>query len=216
MILNDKQFRDKVKRENAKVIYVYEGHAKLDHSDVNPFERLGSNGHTTEILLEELAEFSKMYPDQYSVYIYTTPSSIIKHGLFMKVDLRVKETETSNPNASAPVVDREALKKELKNEINLENKVVELTEDLIQEKKITAENELISNKLASVGLEMLKQFGMEMNAPMQGTQTQYAGTMNIDESFKLLREKLGDEFLLKLAERIKNEPNLADQLKNML
>jgi len=221
MILNDKQFRDKVQKAGSKCIFFYEGHGTLDHNDptVRPFERLGGGKNenlSTAELLTKLDEFSKLYPDAYSVYIHTAAQAITQKGFFMKIDLRLKEEKTSsNPSSSQPAVDVDKIKKEVRKEIEMENQVENLTEELKESKDIIAHDNLVANKMAKVGLEMLKEFGfMQEAAPMQGTET--GTSKNVDESLKYLQSKLGDKFIITLAEKIKADPSLAERLKIML
>jgi len=233
MILNDKQFKHKVKEDGSKCIFFYAGHGEINHDEHRPFKRLGGGQHeklSNDDLLNQLAEFSEMYPEAYSCYIHTSAQAITKSGFFCKVDLRIKEETKAAAAAGAPAIDLDKERDKIRLEILQEIKIVDLTTDLEHAKKINLENDFMANKLGKVGLEMLKEFGLfqqMQGAPMQGTNEAYqtaedTDNMNFVESQKYLREKLGDEFICTLAKKVKESidkgenPNLAEKMKAML
>ena len=222
MTLNDEQFKHKCKEDNVKCIFFFEGHASLDHDVVRPFKRIGGGQNenlSNEELLEQLAEFSKLYSDIYSVYIHSSSASITTKGFFCKIDLRVKAKVEETSTHTQPAVNIDTLKKEIRDQIEKEHKIEELSGALAHQVEINQKNDLVANKLANVGLQMLKQFGMDMQgAPMQGdpAEQQTTETMDIEQALKYVNEKLGDEFIIHLAEKFKADPSLAGRLKSML
>ncbi len=230
MILNCEQFRDRVKKAGAKTIYFYEGHNDLDHTNPNlrPFERLGRLDSKKDIdpkaLLKELDEFAALYAGEYSAYIHTNSAKITSQGMFMRVDLRIKPdavntepTGPTGPTGPGTPVNYEAVKSQLKKEIQTENELEYTKKKLKLAELVNDKNEFVAGRLALAFEKLMVSF-MGQPAPMQGTPPgeDKLPPMSIDEAMIFIQQKLGDVFIIKLAGKIRHDPALAEQLKAMI
>lgn len=224
LILNDKQFKDLVKKKRSKAIYFFEGHGQLDPANKyeRPIERMICD--SNEALLKELAEWSDTYPGKFTCYIHTTENAIRTHGNVMRVDLSIKERKESNPEtATAVVLNRAEIEQEIRAKLKLETETAIVKKQLELAEMKLKEQEKIAGKLALVGYKFVEQLqANSVAASMQGLQpgggpeSETQTESNIDDSIEFLREKLGDKTLIILASKINKNPDLAGTIKNMI
>lgn len=222
-VLNLKQFIHLITKKKAKAVYFFEG---LEIEDINeastrPFA--GMDCSSTEDLLTEVKEFSKIYPTKFTCYVSTAKNAIRTNGDKLHVDLAMLGEEAVK---AVPITPSENVK--ILNEADI---IARVTADITAKADATltkqkleladaklAQLDNASEKLALVGLKFMELLTVGGQPAMQGTEGTETteGEMTIEDAIHILRTQFGDKTLIILAKKCEADDKFAPKLKTFL
>ena len=213
LVLNYKQFLDKLKKNKAQAIIFYDGHSPVrEEGNVRDhFDKIVSD--STEKFLDEVKQFAKMYPAQFTAYAFTTDKAITKNGDLLHVDLY--QASTNTPQAPVQQINEEALIKRVTKEITDKAEANLVAERLKLAESKLALMENATERIATLGMALVEKFFEGSPATMQGTEgsTEEGEDISIEDAIQMLRESFGDKTLIILAKKIKADPDLPAMMK---
>lgn len=217
MTLNDKQFKDKLKKNDAKAVFFFEGHKYLEESNkhIRPFERLSFE--TNKELMIAVEEFSKLYPSKYTAYVGSTEKAIRVNGDVMKIDLSQKEIIGDKVH-NAVVMNEAQIIEKITEQLQKEQAARVVERELKIANNTIEAQRLTSEKIAMVFNEFLTIIMNKFNvsAVMQGSKEAEETTGNIKTAVAFLRKNLGDQNIIKLVGKIQENPALIVTIKSFL
>jgi len=213
LVLNYKQFVDKLKKNDSKFIRFFDGHEPVKDSAGNlrnHFDKLSST--STDTLLKEVKAFADLYPAKFSAYAFTTDKAITTNGDLLHIDLSQRENKVAAPAAQvdeAAIIARVTKQITDQAEANLTKQKLELAEARL------AQLDNASERIALIGLKFADLFA-NGSPVMQGSEDEPEGDakseMSIKDAIHLLRTSFGDKTLIKLAQ----DPKSIEKLKLFL